>query len=179
MLEINPHDYPVSEEEIRKRLKLPKIAIVIPFGYEKIKNNALINLLRSTYDRGSLFVRTRPDFMVCENQNIYFVEAKQNVKNVEATQLLFNKFYEKIGIKVIYSFPDYDINAFFIPINKVIIPQKYREKFDSNLKMLFEEEGVRDFEYLKGSSFGSGDPFTPIDEEELRGIALYESEIRN
>jgi hypothetical protein len=50
----------------------------------------------------------------------------------------------------------------------LVIPENYREKFDSNLKHLFENEGVEDFRYVRPVTEGSGDAFVPVELEDLR-----------
>ena len=156
---------------IRDRLKLSREVVIVPFGYENAIDDAIISMLKKRYDTGSLFIRTRPDFFVIDNNILYFVEAKKSVKSIEAIQLLYNKRCERMGIKVLYSFPDFSINAAQIPMETVIIPENYKEKFDVNLKYLFEEEGVEDFRYVGHVNEGSGDAFIPLDEEDLKILA--------
>ena len=165
---IDPKDFRVSEDSIRERLHLSSEVIVVPFGYEGVLDDAIIATLKSRYDTGSLFIRTRPDFFVIENNSLYFVEAKQKTQNIEAIQLLYNKQYERMGMKVVYSFPELSINASLIPMDRVIVPQNYKEKFDVNLKYLFEEEGINDFLYVSQVTQGSGDAFVSVDLEDLK-----------
>lgn len=164
---IHPKDYTVSSESIRDRLHLSNKVVMVPFGYEGILDDAVISILKNRYDNGSLYIRTRPDFFVIDDNELYFVEAKQKTQNVEAIQLFYNKKYERMGIKVLYSFPDCTINASLIPMETVIIPENYKEKFDVNLKHLFEDEGVTDFKYVSHVIEGSGDAFVPVDENDL------------
>lgn len=168
---ISPQEFKVSENLIRKRLGISRYTTVVPFGYEEILNENILSILKKRFDTGSLFIRTRPDFFVIDKEEVYFVEAKQRTKNVEAIQLLYNKFYERMGIKVIYSFPEVAINASFIPMEKIIIPENYRDKFDSNLKFLFEAEGITDFVPVGHVTHGSGDAFVPIDLDDLKLLA--------
>lgn len=168
---ISPQEFKVSEQLIRKRLGLSRYTTVVSFGYEEVLNEKVLSILKKRFDRGSLFIRTRPDFFVIDRDELYFVEAKQRTKNVEAIQLLYNKFYERCGIKVIYSFPEVAINASFIPMEKIIIPENYRDKFDSNLKFLFEAEGITDFVSVGHVTHGSGDAFVSIDLDDLKLLA--------
>lgn len=165
---INPKDFEVSGKSLRIRLHLSQKVIVVPFGYEGILDEAILSILKSRFDSGSLFIRTRPDFFVIDDNELYFVEAKQRTKNIEAIQLLYNKFYERMGIKVLYSFPEITINASMIPMDKIIIPENYRDKFDVNLKHLFETEGIKNFLYVGHVSEGSGDAFVPIELDDLK-----------
>lgn len=166
-MQIHPKDFEVSVDSLRERLGLSKDIVIVPFGYEGIIDEAILSILKTRYDSGSLFIRTRPDFFVIQNDELYFVEAKQKTQNVEAIQLLYNKQYERMGIKVLYSFPELTINASMIPMETVIIPENYREKFDVHLKHLFEQEGVQDFKYVGHVNVGSGDAFVPIESEDL------------
>ena len=81
-----------------------------------------------------MFLRTQPDFFIIEEEDVYFVEAKQEARNLEAIQLLYNKQYDRMGVKVLYSFPDFSISASMIPIDKVVVPENYKEEFNANLK---------------------------------------------
>ena len=174
-----PHrdDFEVSVDSLKERLFLSKKVVIVPFGYEKILDEAVISILKNRYDNFSLFIRTTPDFFVIDNNELYFVEAKQKTQNVEAIQLLYNKKYEQMGIKVLYSFPECTINASLIPMEKIIIPENYKKKFDVNLKYLFEEEGVTDFVYVGHVAEGSGDAFVPVDENDL--LLLSEGQIHD
>jgi len=165
---ITPQEFSVSSDEIRKRLSLDSEVVIVPFGYEGVVAEAVLSILKTRYDSGSLYIRTRPDFFVIENNELYFVEAKQRTKNIEALQLFYNKQYEKMGIKVIYSFPELTINASLIPMEKIVIPQNYQKEFDNNLKHLFLEQGITDFKYVKQIEHGSGDAFVPIQLEDLQ-----------
>ena len=168
---ISPQEFKVSDKLIRKRLGLTNGTIVVPFGYEEVLNENVLSVLKKRFDAGSLFVRTRPDFLVIDKEELYFVEAKQRTRNVEAIQLLYNKFHERMGIKVIYSFPEVTINASLIPMEKIIIPEYYRDKFDCELKYLFEEEGITDFAYVGNVTNGSGDAFVAVDLDDLKLLA--------
>jgi hypothetical protein len=168
---ISPQEFKVSEKLIRKRLGISHYTTIVPFGYEEVLNENILSILKKRFDTGSLFIRTRPDFFVIDKDELYFVEAKQRTKNVEAIQLLYNKFYERWGIKVIYSFPEVAINASVIPMEKIIIPENYREEFDTHLKFLFEAEGITDFAYVRHVTNGSGDAFVPIDLDDLKLLA--------
>jgi len=152
-------------------LKLSSDAAIVPFGIEAILDTSILELLKTRYDRVSLFLRTKPDFFIIDVNEIYFVEAKKETKNLEAIQLLYNKQYDRMGIKVLYSFPEFIINASMIPIDKVVIPANYKEEFDANLKHLFEAEGVTDFTYVGQVVHGSGDAFVPVDAKELLILA--------
>ena len=165
---INPEKFKVSGDTIRQRLSLSKECVIVPFGYEGALDEAIISVLKSRYDSGSLFIRTRPDFFVIEDNEFYFVEAKQRTKYVEAIQLLYNKFYERMGIKVIYSFPEVSIRATVIPMEKIIVPENYQGEFDVNLKHLFEQEGIDNFQYIGNISKGSGDAFVPVEVDDLK-----------
>ena len=140
---------------------------MIPFGIEAILDKSILDILKTRYDVVSLFLRTRPDFFIIEEKEIYFVEAKQETKNLEAIQLLYNKQYDRMGVKVLYSFPDFSISASMIPIDKVVVPENYKEEFDVKLKHLFEAEGVTDFTYVGQVVHGSGDAFVPVEAKEL------------
>lgn len=167
-MEIRPQEFEVSEELLRQRLHLSQHATIFPFGYEGMVDSAMVLMLKQRYDAASLFFRTRPDYMVLDGQYLYLVEAKQRTKNVEAIQLFFNKSLERMGIKVVYSFPELSIRAKDIPMNMVVIPENYKEKFELNLKHIFLAEGIRDFRYVRKVSKGSGDAFVPIDVEDLK-----------
>ena len=118
-----------------------------------------------------MFLRTQPDFFIIEEEDVYFVEAKQEARNLEAIQLLYNKQYDRMGVKVLYSFPDFSISASMIPIDKVVVPANYKEEFDVKLKHLFEAEGVTDFTYVGHVVHGSGDAFVPVEANELLILA--------
>lgn len=169
-MEIRPQEFEVSKELLCQRLLLPLHAMVFPFGYEGLVDDALIRMLKLRYDTASLYFRTRPDYMILDEKDTYLVEAKQRTKNVEAIQLFFNKYLERMGIKVVYSFPDVTIRATQIPMEKIVIPENYRQKFDENLKHLFEGQGITDFCYVGKipEGKGSGDAFVPIDVEDLK-----------
>ena len=168
---INPQDFKVSDKLIRKRLGLSYNTAVIPYGYEEIFDENVLFILKKRFDAGSMFIRTKPDFLIIDREESYFVEAKQRTKNVEAIQLLYNKFTERSGIKVIYSFPEFAINASLIPMDKIIIPENYLEKFNLHQKYLYEAEGITNFTYVKHTTKGSGDPFVAIDPEDLKLLA--------
>lgn len=168
---IRPEEYKVTGDSIRKRLRLAPEDVIVPFGYEEILDTAVINVLKTKYDNASLFLRTQPDFFVIKNHSLFFVEAKQRVRAVEAIQLLYNKHYQKMGITVLYSFPNVTISASLIPMELVIVPQNYKDKFDVNLKYLFEKEGVTNFSYINKVERGSGDAFVPVDVEDLELLA--------
>ena len=165
---IDPLDFVVSGKTIRQRLHLPNDVIIVPFGYEGILDKKILDILKTRFDSGSMFIRTRPDFFIIEKNELYFVEAKQRTKNIEAIQLLYNKFYERCGIKVVYSFPELSIRASQIPMDRVVIPENYRGEFDVNLKHLFVDEGVDDFWYVGHVKNGSGDAFVPIELDDLK-----------
>lgn len=170
-MSINPKDFEVSESLIRQRLRLSSNVMVLPFGCEGLENKKLINLLQKRYNTLSLFLRTRPDFIIFDGDNIYLVEAKQKTKNIEAVQLFFNKQLERMGIKVVYSFPDVTIFASAIPLELVIVPENYKKEFEENLKCLFESEGISNFSYTQHVTNGSGDAFVPVDLEDLRMLS--------
>jgi len=168
---ITPQEFTVSDKLIRKRLGLSYNTVIIPNGVEEIFNENVLFILKKRYDAGSMFLRTRPDFFVIDKDELYFVEAKQRTRNVEAIQLLYNKFTERNGIKVIYSFPDVAISASLIPMEKIIIPENYQEKFNVHQKHLFEAEGITNFAYVGNTTKGSGDPFVAVDLEDLKLLA--------
>jgi len=168
---ISPQEFKVSEKLIRKRLEISPRTTVVPFGCEEVLNEQVLSILKKRFDTGSMFVRTSPDFFIIDEDELYFVEAKQRTRNVEAIQLFYNKCYEKCGIKVVYSFPEVTINASLIPMEKIIIPQNYRMEFDTNLKFLFEAEGITDFAYVGTVTKGSGDAFVPVDLDDLKLLA--------
>ena len=165
---VSPQEFKVSDKLIRKRLGLSYNTVVIPNGVEEIFNENVLFILKKRYDAGSMFLRTRPDFFVIDKDELYFVEAKQRTRNVEAIQLLYNKFTERNGIKVIYSFPDVAISASLIPMEKIIIPENYQEKFNVNQKHLFEAEGITNYLYVGNTTKGSGDPFVAVDLDDLK-----------
>jgi len=165
---INPQDFKVSEKLIRQRLDLSNNTEVIPYGCEEIFNENVLFILKKRFDAGSMFIRTKPDFLIIDKEESYFVEAKQRTKNVEAIQLLYNKFTERSGIKVIYSFPEFAISASLIPMEKIIVPEKYLEEFNIHQKHLFEAEGIVNFQLVGKVRSGSGDAFVAIDEEDLK-----------
>lgn len=167
-MEIRPQEFEVSEELLRERLNLPVNAIVFPFGYEGLVDNSIILMLKQRYDATSLFFRTRPDYMVLDAPALYLVEAKQRTKNVEAVQLFFNKCLERMGIKVVYSFPELSIRASLIPMEVVIVPANYSKEFDKHLIQLFAGEYNPEFSYVGQVSGGSGDAFVPIDVDDLK-----------
>ncbi len=152
-------------------MKLSANTAVVPFGIEAVLDTSILEILKTRYDRVSLFLRTKPDFFIIDINEIYLVEAKQETKNLEAIQLLYNKQYDRMGVKVLYSFPEFTINASMIPIDKVVIPENYKEEFNTSLKHLFEAEGVTDFTYVGQVVHGSGDAFVPVDANELLILA--------
>lgn len=168
MGKINPKDFKVTSDMLRGRLSLSDSAVIVSFGYEGILDKQIITMLQSRYDVGSLFIRTRPDFFVIDNDDLYFVEAKQRTKNVEALQLLYNRQHERMGIKVLYSFPEITVHAVAIPMDTIIVPENHRDKFDSNLKHLFEAEGVKDFQYIGHLDDWSGDAYVQIKLEDMQ-----------
>ena len=165
---VSPQDFKVSDKLIRKRLGLSYNTVVIPNGVEEIFNENVLFILKKRYDAGSMFLRTRPDFFVIDKDELYFVEAKQRTRNVEAIQLLYNKFTERNGIKVIYSFPDVAMSASLIPMEKIIITENYQEKFNVHQKHLFEAEGITNYAYVGHTTNGSGDPFVAVDLDDLK-----------
>ena len=144
--------------------------MIVPFGIEVALDQSILAILKTKYDGGSLFLRTRPDFFIIDEHEIYFVEAKKHTKNLEAIQLLYNKQYDRMGVKVLYSFPEFVITASMIPIDKIVVPENYKNEFDKNLKHLFEIEGVTNFTYVSYVGAGSGDAFVPVDLEELQTL---------
>jgi hypothetical protein len=170
-MRINPKDYTVSADLLRQRLGLKKEITIVPFGYEGILDKAVLSILKTRFDSASLFIRTRPDFFVIEENELYFVEAKQKTKNIEAIQLLYNKQCERMGIKVLYSFPEITIRATQIPMDVIVIPENYKKEFDNNLKHLFENEGIKEFRYVNHVKDGSGDAFVPVEINDLSILA--------
>ena len=162
-MQINPSDFEVTIEMIRQRLNLSHDVEIIPYGYEYSFDINQRKKLQNIYNCNSLSIRTRPDFLVITQSEMYRVEAKNKTNSIEAVQLFFNKQLEQMGIKVLYSFPNVTINASQIPMEKIIIPQTYRKEFDLNLKHLFND---CEFEYVS-STKGSGDPFVWIEESDL------------
>lgn len=167
----NPNDYDVTPDELRKRMKLPTNATIIQSGVEHMFSQAITKMLVDQYDIPGLMVRTFPDFIVIINGQTILVEAKQKTTSLEAIGLLFNKQKEREGCTVLYSFPDITINASLIPMENIIIPPRYREKFDTYLKDLFVKEEC-EFCYAEyNPKNGSGDPYLTIDEEDLKMLA--------
>lgn len=168
---ICPQDYQVSSDTLRKRLKLSESAIITPYGYEGISDIAVISLLKKIYNCTSLLIRTRPDYLIKDDDLLYFVEAKTSSHSVEAIQLLYNKQYENMGITVLYSFPELTIPASLIPMTTIFIPQKYCTEFNKHLKHIFEKFGITNFIYIGNLPKGSGDAFVYVDTVELKSLA--------
>ncbi len=166
-MSIKPNDFLVTVDELRARLNFTEQVVIVPFGCEALLDESILRILKSRYDAGALLIRTKPDFLIIEENNLYFVEAKQKTTSIEAVQLLYNKQYERMGIRVVYSFPEIVINASLIPMETILVPENYKNEFDTNLKHLFQEEGITDFRYVGHVTKGSGDPFVPIDESDL------------
>ena len=164
---IRPKEFEVSKELLCQRLHLSTNATVFPFGYEGLSDNTIILMLKQRYDATSLFIRTRPDYLVLDAPALYLVEAKQRTKNVEAIQLFFNKCLERMGIKVVYSFPELSIRASLIPMDVVIVPANYSKEFNKHLIQLFAGDNI-EFRPVGKVSNGSGDAFVPIDVEDLK-----------
>ncbi len=60
---VSPQEFKVSEKLIRKRLGLSHNTIVIPNGCEEIFDENVLFILKKRFDAGSMFLRTRPDFL--------------------------------------------------------------------------------------------------------------------
>ncbi len=164
----NPDDYDVSPKLLRERLSLHPDVKVYQTGVEHMFEDVIRNGLTQVYDSAAMQIRTFPDFILIENENTSFVEAKCRTTSVEAVGLYFNKMRERMGAKVIYSFPLVNITASLIPMGVIQIPLKYRQKFDRFLKPLFEEEGCSFNYWSNNPKNGSGDPFVRIDEDDLK-----------
>jgi len=171
---INPEDYKVSVEEIRRRLQLKESDIVYEDGYEYVFNKPRRSDLQKQYDLTSLFVRLRDDYVVIKNKISFILEAKKNMdKYIESTQLLLNKQLTEIGIKIFYSFPEYTIIATDIPLKLIAIPPRYKNEFCLNLRSFFEKfHNNIQYNFMTWNPEGrSGDPFTPINHEKLKKIS--------
>ncbi len=162
----NPDDYEVTVEMLRERMNLYDEEI-FPIGIECMYDERLQNGLIQCYDKTALLLRTTPDFVVKNNDQTYFVEAKQKTTSIEAIGLYFNKLKERHGIKVLYSFPQVTINASLIPMEVIEVPQKHREDFDRHLKDYFIDDGCTFNYWNSNPQSGSGDPFVRIEEEDL------------
>ena len=181
---INPNNFEFTENEIRNLLHLKPEHIVTKNGGEVIRDNALLQRLYRDYSPTSLAIRLEPDWIVTTNEGSWFIESKKKSKNVETVQLYFNQVYSLSGKRVVYLFPEYSIPAELIPINEIIVPENYKKEF---YQMYAERIGkfvidtqkhgitVKDVKYLE---YGSGDPFTPIHDEELLNI-IKNNKIKN
>ncbi len=167
-MQINPESFKVTKQEIKQRLGLLEDDCVMDYGYEHEFTSFERYLLQKSYDLVSLYVRTRPDFLICKNGMMYLVEAKQRTNTAEAVQLFFNQQLSNMGVNVIYSFPEFNIPAQFITIEEIFVPPKYRESFDRFFKdeIMTSLHDVK-FTYISATK-GSGDPFIKLDEEYLR-----------
>ena len=167
-MQINPELFKVTKQEIRQRFDLSNNDMVIDYGYENKFDAFQKSSIQKTYDMCSLYVRTQPDFFITKGGIACLVEAKQRANTVEAVQLYWNQILSKGGTNVMYSFPEFNIPANFIPIDEILVPPKYRESFD----MHFQEKLLESLPDVKisyiGSTKGSGDPFIKLDEEYLK-----------
>lgn len=168
---VSPDQYSVSLNDMKLRLGLGPNDAVFEYGYEKQCDNFLIYQLKNDYGPTSLFIRTRPDFIVRKNGSWYFVEAKQKDDTVEAVQLHFNKEVHKMGIPVIYSFPEYYVPCSAIDIDYVYVPSRYSSEFTLYLKSMIQaKNSMAEFTSLKETN-GSGDAFVKLNKEWLREFA--------
>ena len=126
--------------------------------------------LTNCYGTGALLLRTFPDFTLY-GKDVYFVEAKCRTTSIEAIGLYFNKMRERMGARVLYSFPDLTISASMIPMEEIQIPLKYASKFREYLMHLFVEEKCRFNFWSSNPKNGSGDPFIRIEQEDLKILA--------
>lgn len=165
----NPADFDVTPDELRKRMNLSDTVRIYQTGVEYIFADTIPGLSKC-YGTGALLLRTFPDFTLY-GADIYFVEAKCKTTSVEAIGLYFNKMRERMGARVLYSFPNLTISASMIPMEEIQIPQKYGSEFRQHLMHLFVEEKCRFNFWSSDPKNGSGDPFVRIEEEDLKILA--------
>jgi len=165
---IKPESFTVTEQEIRERFGLSDNDMVIDYGYEKQFNANQILDLQKYYNTSSLFVRTRPDFFITKGKSSYLIEAKQRANTAEAVQLFFNQQLCRMGVNVIYSFPEFNIPAQIMQIQTIYVPEKYHDPFHK----FFKDEIRSCIDNVNFISMpntkGSGDPYVVLDEEYLR-----------
>ena len=167
----DPKNFEVSPDDLRKRMKLADNVKIFQTGVEHIFGNDMIPELKDHYDSATMLLRTFPDFTLFSDIETYFVEAKCRTTSVEAIGLYYNKLRERMGARVLYSFPDVTIPASLIPMEEIQVPLKYADKFTKYLKPLFVDEGCS-FDYWSSNpKNGSGDPFVRIDEDDLKMLA--------
>ena len=167
----DPADFDVTADELRKRMKLTDDVKIFATGVECIYGDDLKSELKEHYDSATLLLRTFPDFTLFRDIETYYVEAKCRTTSIEAIGLYYNKMRERMGARVLYSFPDVTIPASLIPMEEIQIPLKYAEKFNTYLKDLFVQEGCIFNYWTSNPKNGSGDPFVRIDEEDLKLLA--------
>ena len=166
----NPDDFDVTADDLRKRMKLSDDVRIYQTGVEHIFGNTIPELIEC-YNTGALLLRTFPDFTLYKGQEIFFVEAKARTTSIEAIGLYFNKIRERMGARVLYSFPDVTIPASLIPMEEIQIPLKYSKEFTKYLMHLFDEEKCRFNFWSCNPKNGSGDAFIRIEEEDLKILA--------
>jgi len=171
----DPADYDVTPKLLRERLCLHPDVKIYQTGVEHMFGQEIRDGLTQVYDSAAMQIRTFPDFTLIENGITSFVEAKCRTTSIEAIGLYFNKMKERMGAKVLYSFPLVTICASQIPMEEIQIPLKYADKFTRFLKPLFVEEGCSFNYWSSNPKNGSGDPFVRIDEEDLQILSGVES----
>jgi len=167
----DPKDFEVSADDLRKRMKLSDDVKIFVTGVEAIFGDDMIPELKNHYDAATMLIRTFPDFTLFRDLETYFVEAKCRTTSIEAIGLYFNKMRERMGAKVLYSFPDFTIPASLIPMEEIQIPLKYGVEFRKHLMELFVGEKCRFNFWSSNPPNGSGDPFIRIEEEDLKILA--------
>jgi len=165
----NPADFDVTPDELRKRMNLSDDVKIFQTGVEHIFGDTIPGLT-NCYGTGALLLRTFPDFTLY-GADVYFVEAKCKTTSIEAIGLYFNKMRERMGARVLYSFPEVTISASMIPMECIEIPLKHGEDFRKHLMHLFVEEKCRYNFWSSNTKNGSNDPFVRIDEEDLKILA--------
>lgn len=163
-----PEDYDVTPQMLRERMSLHPDVKIYQTGIEYMFGDEIKNGLTECYDPAAMLIRTFPDFTIKENWIATFVEAKCRTTSIEAIGLLYNKLRDRMGVKVLYSFPLVTISASQIPMEEIQVPLKYAEKFNRFLKALFVEEGCTFNYWSSNPKNGSGDPFVRIDEDDLQ-----------
>ena len=158
-MQINPCDFIVTEAEIRNRLKLSPQDTTFPYGYEDNFELGNRRKIAGCHDLTTLLIRLRPDFYIQKNGFGMLVEAKKKIGCIEAAQLYLNQQLSKIGIRVFYSFPDKLVPADKIPLQRIFVPPRYRDVFDSQLKQRMLNDNPKLELIYCGQTNGSGDPY--------------------
>lgn len=166
----DPADFDVTADDLRRRMNLSNDTRIFLTGVEHIFGKSIPGL-SDHYDPAAMMIRTFPDFTLYKGDETYFVEAKCRTTSVEAIGLYFNKLRERVGAKVLYSFPNVTIPASLISMEEIQIPLKYADKFRKYLMSLFVEEGCRFNFWSSNPQYGSGDPFVRIEEGDLKLLA--------